>query len=372
MKTESQDNQRQIKKINLEILEECAVENFEVILDDLEIFDYIKFDDRYQGRCHIHDGDNNTAWCFYLGKNVWNCYTHDCHRDFGNSIFDFIRGMKDCGFAEAINYLCTLLGFDIDEEYKEKEEEFYLKKIKQRSEKRIVKKTTYKKDCLDKLEDCSSYMRKRGFDKDIIENFQCGYATSGKLSRRVVFPICDDIGEIVGFIGRTVFSQCDNCGFYHGKTEDGECPQFSTRAKWLCSKSLDKNLILYNLDRAKESIEEKGSVIITEGIIDLMRLWSVGIRNVVSPLGVSLSSQQLILLLSLGTIRKVYLCTDDDKAGLRFKDNHAKYEDVNENKSFVSLSRYLNVEKIECEGKKDIGEMTKEETFAFCEKNGLL
>ena len=359
-------------RINLKILEEVAVENFDIVLEDLEIFDYVKFEDRYQGRCPIHGGDNNTAWCFYLGKNVWNCYTNNCHDEYGNSVFDFVRAIRECSFGESIFYLCDILKFDTKEGYKEREEDYYLKKIRENNLKKEVKKLTFDESCLEKLDDCSFYMKERGFDREIINEFKCGYAKTGRLAKRVVFPVFDDINEIVGFIGRTIFDQCDKCNSFHYKIKEGSCPEFSTRAKWLCSKGLDKKTILYNLNKAKEHIKESGSVIITEGIIDLMRLWSVGVKNVVSPLGVNISNQQLILLLSLGTVRKVYVCSDDDKTGMKFKDKHTTYKDLDEKKAVLSLSRYFNVEKVEYGGKKDIGEMTKEEALEFCKEKNLL
>ena len=368
------DQKKIAKKIDLAKLENLAIDNLELVLNDLEIFDYEKTENGYRSRCHIHDGNNPTAWYFFIKKKAWNCYTHQCHSEHGNRIFNFVMAMKEITFIESVDYLCNLFSVTNSEDFKAKEEEMYLRKIKNSIIQNVIKKKTFSADCLDKLADCSKYMNKRGFGKDEIDEFRCGYAKSGKLFERVVFPVWDDVNEIVGFIGRTVYEKCEKCGLFHCKNKDGSdsCPKYKTPAKWLCSESFRKGVILYNLNKAKESIAENGSVIITEGIIDLMRFWSAGVKNVVATLGVNVSSQQLILLLSLGTIKKIYLCSDDDNAGEKFKNKHSEYKDLEENKSALSLSRYFNVERISYDGQKDIGEMSREEAVEFCAKIGLL
>ena len=117
---------------------------------------------------------------------------------------------------------------------------------------------------------------------------------------RIMFPIFDHQGTVVGFSARAT------------KSEDEQ------KAKYLNSKNslvFNKSEILFGLNLAKESILEKGSVIIVEGQMDQIALSSAGILNTVATMGLTLSEENLSRLLNLSS--EIFLCLDSDNAGVK-------------------------------------------------------
>jgi len=118
------------------------------------------------------------------------------------------------------------------------------------------------------------------------------------MSNRVVFPIFNKEKEIVGFTGRTLFSDW----------EDREIP------KWKHSKDYNAECNLFNIDNAQKHIQESGEAIIVEGPLDVLRLEEAGVHNSVAVLGKSLHNGQMTLLMEIPTF-KLRVAFDADKAG---------------------------------------------------------
>jgi len=115
---------------------------------------------------------------------------------------------------------------------------------------------------------------------------------------RIVFPIKDALGRVVGFSGRVL--------------GDGT-------PKYLNSPESDvfrKSELLYGLDRARARIRETGEVVVVEGYTDVMALHQVGMTNAVAALGATLTAEQADALERLDA-RTVYLAFDADEAGQR-------------------------------------------------------
>ncbi len=115
---------------------------------------------------------------------------------------------------------------------------------------------------------------------------------------RVMFPIRDPRGKVVGFGGRALGS--DALAKY---LNSPETPLFH------------KGHLLYNLDKARASAYETGSVIAVEGYIDAIAMHRAGFPNVVAPLGTALTSEQLSLLWRMAA--EPVLCFDGDQAGVK-------------------------------------------------------
>ncbi len=115
---------------------------------------------------------------------------------------------------------------------------------------------------------------------------------------RIVFPIKDGLGRVVGFSGRVL----------------GEgSPKYLNSPE---SEVFRKSELLYGLDRARAAIRETGEVIVVEGYTDAMALHQVGMTNAVAALGATLTSEQADALERLEA-RTVYLAFDADEAGQR-------------------------------------------------------
>lgn len=177
-----------------------------------------------------------------------------------------------------------------------------------------------------------AYLAGRGLDADTISTFRLGYAPDGRgrlrtalraqgatddqlvdaglMKRpeaggplrdyffdRVMFPIADDRGRVVGFGGRTL----------------GD-----SGAKYLNSPDNDvfhKGALLYNHERARDAARAAGAVIAVEGYMDVIALARAGIAHAVAPLGTAMGERQLELLWRLAG--EPVLCFDGDAAGAR-------------------------------------------------------
>lgn len=366
--------QTQIKKKNMQkpkkdysYVSEMALENIEMIFDNLDI----ECENRYTyltGACPIHGGENKTGFSFSLDRKTWKCWStgNSCNEEYFNDIFGLIMGVKKITFMESIYFVCQLLNIDNQSIPKIDQEKLDNKKFCKKKDVAPTTKTVFGKECLSRLKHCD-YFVSRGFKKDTLDRFQCGIAHTGKMTKRIVFPIVDMHDDIVAFSGRIIYDKCEKCGKYH---EGNICGQgFSTDSKWKHSASLSKATVIYNLNVAYDEIAKKKELIVVEGIPDVMKLYQIGVKNVVCMLGTSISLMQIRLLLSIGyIISKVFLFGDNDAAGKNFQNKHTSYDEEDTG----SLSRYFNVEKVVLDGYKDIGDMSDVEAIEFCERKGWL
>lgn len=125
-------------------------------------------------------------------------------------------------------------------------------------------------------------------------------------SNRVVFPIHNQDGKLVGVKGRYV----------------GPDLYTMEEIKYLYLEKCDKSLELYNLHRAIPYIEERGEVIIVEGAKTVMLLWQWGIRNCISTEGKSLSKTQIKKIKNLKC--KITFAFDKD-VSVEFIRSHCKH-----------------------------------------------
>src|SRR5438094_9011268 len=114
---------------------------------------------------------------------------------------------------------------------------------------------------------------------------------------RIMFPICNDVGEVIAFSGRLL------------KDEEGT-------AKYLNSPETSlfrKGKVLFGLDKTKRTLIEANCAIVCEGQIDLISLFEAGVTNVVAPQGTAFTEDQARVLKRF--VNEVVLCFDADAAG---------------------------------------------------------
>ena len=349
-------------QINTDKIKRMANENIEKILDLLDI-NFFDSGVDLSSACPIHGGDNPQAWVYSKEKMIWSCFTQQCNKRFGNDIIGLVSAVRECNFIEATTWLKKVLNLSTDD-INVDSEILYIQSIASNASKEKTHKI-YDRECLNRLIENYDYFTSRGYDRSTLNNFNCGYAESGKMFRRMVFPIEDINNNIVGFTGRIIYEKCKICDMYHKEGKDF-C-RYGTKAKWLNSKDTPKSTVIFNLNRAMEYIKSSKKLIIVEGIPDVMRLWQNGIKNVVCVLGVGLNKKQLTTLISIGVISDIYLCTDQDKAGKNFKNTHSTYKDDD----VEQLSRYFNVHNLTL-NKKDFGDMTDKEVVEFAIAQGWI
>lgn len=148
--------------------------------------------------------------------------------------------------------------------------------------------------------DLFTFLKKKKIKENLLVSLglinQNGLEYQDVFKNRIIFPIHDATGHVVGFIGR-VYK--DNMG-----------------PKYLNSKETQifrKGNILFNYHRAKEEVRLKKYIIIVEGNMDAIRLYSSGIKNVVALQGTSLTPEQIKLIQKLRA--SVILMLDNDNAG---------------------------------------------------------
>jgi DNA primase len=124
-----------------------------------------------------------------------------------------------------------------------------------------------------------------------------GGASYDRFRDRVMFPIQDQRGRLVGFGGRTLGA---------------------ARAKYLNTPetpAFHKSELLYGLPLARAAIRERGTVIVAEGYMDVIALAQAGFAHAVAPLGTAITEPQLAQLWQL--VDEPLICLDSDEAGLR-------------------------------------------------------
>ncbi len=126
-----------------------------------------------------------------------------------------------------------------------------------------------------------------GDDKPLADRFR----------QRLMFPICNDYGEVIAFSGRVLPPSEDPAKYVNSP----ETPLFT------------KGRALYGLDQARRPLADAGIAIVCEGQLDLIRVFESGLQNVVAPQGTAFTPAQARLLKRYADT--AVLCFDSDRAG---------------------------------------------------------
>ena len=176
------------------------------------------------------------------------------------------------------------------------------------------------------------YLQQRKLTQASIERFELGYAPDGwdgllkhgltkglsdqellaagllaeaesgrrydRFRHRLIFPIKDSLGRVVGFSGRVL---------------DDSLPKYLNTPE---TELFKKAELLYGLDLAKAAIRASAEAIVVEGYMDVIALQQVGFNNVVAAMSATLTKEQAELLSRL-EVQRLYLAFDADEAGQR-------------------------------------------------------
>ena len=147
-----------------------------------------------------------------------------------------------------------------------------------------------------------AHLRKAGFrDNELRASGLFGGGEDGPLRdrfrQRLMFPICNDYGEVIAFSGRVL-------------------PPSEDPAKYVNSPEttlFTKGRALFGLHKARRPLADAGTAIVCEGQLDLIRVFESGLQNVVAPQGTAFTPAQARLLKRY--VEAVVLCFDSDRAG---------------------------------------------------------
>ena len=280
----------------------------------------------YSGLCPFHN-EKTPSFIVSPDRQTWHCFGQ-CGE--GGDIFKFVMKKEGWDFKEALRYLAERAGVKLEAYRAEKPEE---KEAHQRLRTLLEEALTFYryhlstpagKFALDYIHE------KRHLTDATIEIFGLGYAPSGwdntldhfsekgyteqelldagliskrdsggyvdRFHNRLMIPIRDENGKMAGF-GARILDPNDVPKFMNSP----ETPLFS------------KSRLLYGLDRARKPIRTANQAIIVEGYLDVIVLHQAGFENAVSPMGTSLTEDQLRLLKKF--TRSIVLALDPDAAG---------------------------------------------------------
>jgi DNA primase len=131
----------------------------------------------------------------------------------------------------------------------------------------------------------------------IVQRTAHATASYDRFRDRIMFPICNDVGEVIAFSGRLL------------QDEEGAAKYLNSPETAL----FRKGSVLFGLDKSKRGLIEADCAVVCEGQLDLISLFESGITNVVAPQGTAFTEAQARILKRF--VNEVVLCFDADAAG---------------------------------------------------------
>ncbi len=277
----------------------------------------------WKGCCPFH---NEKTPSFYVNedKGFYHCFGCGAHGD----VIRFVVEQEGLRFPDAVRSLAAEAGIQVPEETPEAraraEAQLELVDVTERAARWFAEQLAGLGGA-----NARRYVEGRGLSPETVKRFGLGYAPDGnklkaalkelgegklaetglighaedrdetydRFRNRLIFPIRDPRGRVVGFGGRVLG---DGTPKY---LNSPDTPLF------------DKGRLLYNLDQAGPAARKSGRLFVVEGYLDAIALDAAGIPEAVAPLGTALTEQQLQLLWRV--VPEPVLCFDGDAAGQR-------------------------------------------------------
>ena len=295
------------------------------------VSDYVRLrkqGNNYVGLCPFHN-EKTPSFMVSADKQIFRCF--GCGE--GGNVISFIMKWEKISFPEAVRFLANRAGITISEE-DDPEKNARLKELNEAYEINELVKDFYQYILANHpvAGEARNYLKKRGLTEETIDKFQIGFAppswdgllhflnkkgyapekleklgvvlarSKGKpgfydrFRNRVMFPIWDIRGKVVGFGGRVL---------------DDSVPKYLNSPETIL---FNKSHLLYGINKAAESIRREDQAIIVEGYLDVITCHQAGISNVVASLGTAFTREQGKLLLRYS--QAVIMAYDADAAGV--------------------------------------------------------
>ncbi len=256
----------------------------------------------------------------------------------GGGVFKFVRLYEHISFPEAVKKLAARAGIPIIEERGSSTEDDRQHEARQTLLKLHAEAAEWFQENLLKREFAAparEYLKAREITNAVAKSWQLGFAPetwdaclkwaldrgykrstllqSGlvklrdeerpesevydRFRGRLMFPICNDVGEVIAFSGRILKGEPESAKYLNSP----ETPLFR------------KGSILFGLHKTKRGLIEAECAILCEGQLDLITLFEAGLTNVVAPQGTAFTEGQARILKRY--VNEVVLCFDADAAG---------------------------------------------------------
>ncbi|HEX6567597.1 MAG TPA: DNA primase, partial [Acidimicrobiales bacterium] len=293
---------------------------------------------QWSGLCPFHS-EKTPSFSVNPNENVFYCFGCQARGD----VFDFVMEKEQVDFPSAVERLAGRTGISL--RYTDRGEGEGRKR-RARLVDTVARAAAWYHERLLTGPDAGAarkYLRERGFDGDVVRDFQIGWApdswdaltralrldrevgvesglarlnSQGRLNdhfrARVMFPIRDDRGDPISFGGRIL--------------PGGETPGNQGKYKNTTETPLyNKSKVLYGLDRAKTSIVTAGTAAICEGYTDVIGFHRAGVRLAVATCGTALTDDH-VRLLTRFSARRLVLAFDADSAGLAAAERFYRWE----------------------------------------------
>lgn len=277
----------------------------------------------YFAICPFHD-DHNPSMSISPEKQIYTCFVCEA----SGNVFNFVANYEKVSFVSAVKKVAQKAGINLDinvkDDYKPQDtkydkyykmfditNKYYQNNIKSVYGKKAIEYLHNRKiddDIINEFEiglsmndnNVSKLLEKKGYDvNELIDIGLCGKKDNfiyDIFRNRIMFPLYNLDGKPVGFSGR----------IYNGEKD----------SKYVNSKEsiiFKKGNLLYNYHRALSHAREKHQIIVVEGFMDVIRLYTIGIKNVVATMGTAITKEHANLLMKLS--KNIVLCFDGDKAG---------------------------------------------------------
>ena len=282
---------------------------------------------RYWGCCPFHN-EKTASFSVVPADGFFYCF--GCHA--GGDAFKFISLIEHITWFEAVKRQAEQLGIPLPAEKRDPREEARLRELDDLRKVNALARDFFH-NCLTMTHYGAAgraYLAGRGITEAAIERCGIGFApdawaklsdafrkrgipehllvTAGlavkrergggvydRFRNRVIIPIADERGRIVGFGGRAL---------------EGAMPKYLNTAE---TPVFNKRKLLFGLDRAHRAIASEGCAIVVEGYMDAIAAWEAGVANVVATLGTSFTEGHAALLLRRAP--RIVFCYDSDAAG---------------------------------------------------------
>jgi DNA primase len=282
---------------------------------------------RYVGLCPFHE-ERTPSFSVEPQEKLYHCF--GC--GVGGDVIKFVEEKEGLGFTEAVEMLADRYGVELEREQEDPQAE--AKRQRRRRLEQLLERTAaFYANYLWESEEAGKareYLAQRGLREQALRDFGVGFAPSAwdkilvrgqqagfsveelravglaqrgrsggeydRFRERIMFPIRDRRGRVLGFGGRAM------------RSDQG--------AKYVNTAETDffhKSHLLYGVDRAKAAIAKAGRAVVVEGYTDVLALHQAGIEEAVGVMGTAITGEQVAAL--SGMVEEVVLALDADSAG---------------------------------------------------------
>ena len=304
----------------------------------------------FVGVCPFHD-DTSPSMFVSPDKQIYKCFSCGA----SGNVFTFVQNYENIEFKQAVKKVADLTGQKVEglasevfNKYVDPEKEVLYKIFEDLTKYYMyLLKSTDGKEALD-------YLRNRGIDDTIIEEFQIGFSPvdsrasikflqnkgyknddiikagigafkNGEVydmySGRITFPLCDSYGRVIAYSARKI-SKDPNEAKYRNTNE---------------TILFHKSDVLYHYHKADKTARKDGFVYVLEGFMDVIALYRIGIKSAVAIMGTALTQEHIKLLKKLNC--EIRMSLDGDLPGQMatyknlqlFGDLYSKVKVVNKN-----------------------------------------